>query len=54
MCCIYKKKKFIINGNNYKTPDGTTIRDYIHVEDLAKIHLLSADLVLKKKNFHNI
>jgi UDP-glucose 4-epimerase len=46
-----KKKEFIINGNNYGTKDGTPIRDYIHVQDLAKIHLLSADLVLKKKIF---
>ena len=46
-----KKKKFIINGNNYKTKDGTPIRDYIHVEDLAQIHLLTANLILKKKMF---
>ena len=46
-----KKKKFIINGNNYKTKDGTPIRDYIHVEDLAQIHLLAANLILKKKMF---
>ena len=46
-----KKKNFIINGDNYNTPDGTPIRDYIHVNDLAKIHLLSADLILKKKIF---
>ena len=44
-----KKKNFIINGNNYKTNDGTTIRDYIHVEDLAEIHLLTAHLILKQK-----
>lgn len=47
----FKKKKFTINGDNYKTLDGTTIRDYIHVEDLAKIHLLTANLILKKKIF---
>ena len=44
-----KKKNFIINGNNYKTNDGTTIRDYIHVEDLAEIHLLTANLILKQQ-----
>ena len=33
------------------TKDGTTIRDYIHVEDLAKIHLLASKLVLRKKVF---
>ena len=46
-----KKKKFIINGNDYKTKDGTPIRDYIHVEDLAEIHLLAANLIIKKRVF---
>lgn len=36
-----KKKEFILYGNNYPTPDGTCIRDYIHVEDLCNAHLLS-------------
>ena len=30
---------------NYPTPDGTCIRDYIHVEDLAAAHLLALDAV---------
>ena len=30
-----------IYGNDYSTPDGTCIRDYIHVSDLARAHLLS-------------
>ena len=33
-----------INGEDYDTPDGTCIRDYIHVQDLAKAHLLALDL----------
>jgi len=33
------KFKFEIYGNDYDTPDGTCIRDYIHVEDLADAHL---------------
>ena len=45
------KKTFVINGQNYKTRDGTTIRDYIHVEDLAKIHMSTANLLMKKKIF---
>ena len=37
---IFKKKPhFKIYGDNYKTPDGTCIRDYIHVSDIADIHL---------------
>lgn len=32
-----------IFGNDYPTPDGTCIRDYIHVDDLAKAHLLALE-----------
>ena len=42
-----KRKKLIINGSNYSTPDGTTIRDYIHVSDLSDIHLISTKYLLK-------
>ncbi len=35
-----------IYGTDYKTPDGTAIRDYIHVEDLARSHLLALNSVL--------
>ena len=41
-------KKFVINGDNYNTKDGTTIRDYIHVQDLAHIHLLGQSNFEKK------
>ncbi|MDD5244381.1 MAG: UDP-glucose 4-epimerase GalE, partial [Syntrophorhabdaceae bacterium] len=34
-------KKLFIYGTDYPTPDGTCIRDYIHVEDLALTHLLA-------------
>jgi len=33
------RSKFILNGNDFKTPDGTCIRDYLHVEDIARAHL---------------
>ena len=48
---IFKKKPaFKIYGQNYKTPDKTTIRDYVHVSDLAEIHLKVLDQIslLKK------
>lgn len=35
-----------IYGTDYPTPDGTCIRDYIHVEDLAEAHLLSLEYLL--------
>jgi UDP-glucose 4-epimerase len=34
-----EKKEISVFGNNYPTPDGTPIRDYIHVEDLADAHV---------------
>ena len=33
---ILKQEVFIINGNNYNTPDGTCIRDYCHINDIAE------------------
>jgi len=40
---VGKKSELIINGNDYDTPDGTPVRDYIHVSDLADIHLVGAE-----------
>ncbi len=37
-------------GDDYPTPDGTPIRDYIHVVDLAKAHVIAVDRMLKNKN----
>ena len=37
-------------GNDYPTPDGTCIRDYIHVVDLAKAHVVALERLLKNKN----
>lgn len=41
-----KRKKLIINGNDYNTKDGTPIRDFIHVSDIADIHILVAKSLL--------
>ena len=38
-----KRDKFTIYGDDYETEDGTCIRDYIHVVDLADAHLLALD-----------
>lgn len=37
-----------IFGNDYDTPDGTGVRDYIHVVDLAQAHLAALDLTLRE------
>ena len=39
-------------GNDYATPDGTGVRDYIHVEDLARGHVLSLDRLLATGEGH--
>lgn len=39
-----------IYGNDYPTPDGTGKRDYIHVEDLVRGHLLSLDYLVREQN----
>jgi UDP-glucose-4-epimerase GalE len=43
-----KKEPFIINGTDYDTPDGTTIRDYLHVVDVCRA-LIHADKYLEDK-----
>lgn len=45
------KKNPVINiyGKNYPTKDGTCIRDYIHVADIAKIHIIGMDYLNKNK-----
>lgn len=39
------KDKITIYGDNYDTPDGTCIRDYIHVNDLADAHIKALDYI---------
>ena len=34
-----KREKLTVHGNDYDTPDGTCVRDFIHVEDLARAHV---------------
>ena len=40
---VGKRDKLYIFGTDYDTPDGTGVRDYIHVEDLASAHLKALD-----------
>lgn len=42
-----------IFGNDYDSPDGTAIRDYFHVVDLAKAHVLSLDRMIRGNNKSN-
>ena len=47
------REKLSIFGNDYPTPDGTCVRDYIHVVDLAKAHVVAIERLLEKKNSKN-
>ena len=46
---ILNKTQLTLYGNDYPTPDGTCIRDYIHVTDLAKAHVLALKALSKGK-----
>jgi len=50
------RDKLIVNGNDYNTHDGTCVRDYIHVQDLAVAHVKALDFLLKNnvKDVFNI
>jgi len=43
---IGKRQELKVFGNDYPTPDGTCIRDYIHVVDLAKAHVKALERLL--------
>ena len=43
-----------VYGDDYPTPDGTAVRDYIHVVDLAKAHVIAMQRLLNKKNLNQV
>lgn len=49
---IGKLEKLAIFGSDYPTPDGTGVRDYIHVVDLAQGHLAALNFIQKKSGAH--
>lgn len=48
------REKLSVFGNDYPTPDGTAIRDYIHVVDLAKAHVVALQRLLNKQNLEKV
>jgi UDP-glucose 4-epimerase len=44
-----KREALSVFGSDYNTPDGTAIRDYIHVVDLAKAHVVALQRILQRK-----
>jgi UDP-glucose 4-epimerase len=49
-----EKEKIDIFGNDYETPDGTCVRDYIHVCDLAAAHRISLEMLSAGKGSKHI
>lgn len=39
---IRDNQEFVLNGDDYATPDGTCIRDHVHVEDVANAHVMAS------------
>lgn len=45
---LYRDEPFTVFGNDYDTPDGTAVRDYIHVHDIAQAHVLALNHLQKE------
>jgi len=50
---IGKIKQMTVFGNDYDTRDGTNIRDYIHVTDIANAHIIAMKYLIENKNQFN-
>jgi len=48
------RQELSVFGDDYPTPDGTAVRDYIHVVDLAKAHVIALQRLLNKKNLQKV
>jgi UDP-glucose 4-epimerase len=48
------REKLSVFGSDYPTPDGTAVRDYIHVVDLAKAHVIALQRILNKQNIDKV
>ena len=50
---IGKRKEILVFGNNYPTKDGTPVRDYIYIQDLAHAHLIAYQRLSNNENLSN-
>ena len=48
------REELSVYGDDYPTPDGTCVRDYIHVVDLAKAHVIALQRLVNKKNLDKV
>ena len=47
-----RDRPFTVFGTDYPTPDGSAVRDYIHVTDLAQAHLLAGEMLTGQGGVH--
>ena len=51
---VGKREKLFVFGDDYATPDGTGVRDYIHVMDLVEGHVVALDYIRRERALHTI
>ena len=51
---VGKREKLFVFGDDYATPDGTGVRDYIHVMDLVEGHVVALDYIRRECGLHTI
>lgn len=55
LTALGRREKFTVFGTDYPTPDGTCIRDYVHVEDLCAAHIIAMEsLQAGQARFYNL
>lgn len=51
---VLNNRPFVIYGNDYPTDDGTCVRDYLHVSDIAEAHILALESASAPYNVYNL
>lgn len=51
---VGQREKLLVFGNDYATPDGTGVRDYIHVMDLVEGHVVALEYICRERGLHTI
>jgi UDP-glucose 4-epimerase len=46
---VYSEQKFLLHGNDYPTADGTCVRDFVHVHDVARLHSMLLDMLYEQQ-----